>query len=134
MARGGKRKGAGRPRGAINKLSAAVRAAAKKTGLLPHEALLAISQGRSKEVLGFDVSAELRIRCMEQAAPFYAPKLLAMAVKATTSDNPFEELLRLVDGQTRGLPSQNDRQGLPALILKSGVAPAKSVLDKNKAR
>jgi len=104
--RGGKRPGAGRKRGSVNKLSSAIAVAARRTGLLPHEAMLAISQGRAKEVLGHEVSAQMRVDCMKAAAQFYAPKLLAMAVKQTTVDNPFEELLRLVDGGSRGLPAQ----------------------------
>ena len=109
--RGGPRPGSGRKNGSLNKRTLAQRRAAeasieagKKTGMLPHEMLLAIAQGRAQEVLGCEVTAEERIDCAKAAAPFYAPRLLAMAVKQTTTDNPFEEMLRLVDGGSRGLP------------------------------
>jgi hypothetical protein len=78
---------------------------ARETGLLPHELLLAISQGKRLPGLGSPNRRD-RIDAAKAAAPYYAPRLMAMAVKQTTSDNPFEELLRLVDGGSRGLPAQ----------------------------
>src|SRR5258708_657391 len=105
MGRGGRREGAGRkigsrnprggrPMGSINRMSREMREAARRTGLLPHEILLAICQGRAKEVLGRHATVEERIDAAKAAAPFYAPKLIAVAVKAIDNANPYEELLR----------------------------------------
>jgi hypothetical protein len=47
MNRGGKRLGAGRPKGAVAKLTASAVARAKSTGELPHEFLLRVVRGES---------------------------------------------------------------------------------------
>ena len=106
MARGGPRVGAGRKRGGVNSLSLEARKAAAKTGELPHELLLALARGQ-KSVLGKSPTDEQRIDAMKAAAPYYAPRLMAMAAKVTDAGNPWEELFRLANGQTRGLPSQD---------------------------
>lgn len=106
MARGGKRPGAGRPRGAINKLSAAATKAAAATGMLPHEILMRL--GRGEKVQGFDgdLSKQERIDCLKASAPFYAPKLLGAVVKTPGDGNPWTEIMQLVGGKSRGLPAE----------------------------
>ena len=109
--RGGPRPGSGRPKGSRNqrtllqrRAAEAAAQAAAKTGLLPHEILLELARGNN--VLGgAPLTRAERRDAAKAAAPYYAPKLIAVAVKATNSENPYEELLRLADGKSRGLPS-----------------------------
>ena len=65
MPRRGKRKEVG------PKMPEKLQAAARKTELLPHEILLAVAQGRAKEVLGCEVTDELRLCCLRAAAPYF---------------------------------------------------------------
>lgn len=102
MARtGGARKGAGRPRGSVQKLTARSREEAKEMGLLPHEWLLMIARGEAIEQKRWDVkfyangrekSRELvtemiypdlamRQDSAKAAAPYYAPKLATQLVE-----------------------------------------------------
>lgn len=74
--RGGKRPGAGRPRGG-NKTSAKVIADAQSSGELPHEFLLRVARG---EKIGDGPEGHVptfaeRIAAAKEAAPFYAPRL-----------------------------------------------------------
>ncbi len=81
MANGGKREGAGRKPGARNKKSEEAIAAAKAKGLLPHEFLLAVMHGDVK-LLGRPPTIEERLDAAGKAAPYYAPRLSAVDVKA----------------------------------------------------
>src|SRR5882762_5039841 len=111
--RGGPRPGSGRPKGSRNKRTLLQRRAAEasaqaaaKTGLLPHQILLELARGNN--VLGGPpLTRAERLDAAKAVAPYYAPKLIAVAVKANTADNPYEELLRFADGKSRGLPSEN---------------------------
>lgn len=76
MARGGARRGAGRPKGSINKLAREAREAAAKTGLLPHEILLKIARG--EKYLGVKPTFDQAAAAAAQAAPYYAPKIAAI--------------------------------------------------------
>ena len=76
MSRGGKRLGAGRPKGAVSKLAAAAVEKAKATGDLPHEFLLRVVRGESID--GMSPSIEQRIHAAIAAAPYFAPKLAAI--------------------------------------------------------
>lgn len=98
---GGARPGAGRPKGAKQKITAKAREAAMETGLLPHEWLLKVSRGepveqkrwkiiydgkgneKSRELITEEVYADFptRIDAAKAAAPFYAPKLAVQQVK-----------------------------------------------------
>ena len=100
MAVGGKRAGAGRPKGSVQKITAQAREEAKATGLLPHEWLLKVARGEpieqkrweakhdkkgnvvSKELITDIVYPDLPMRqdSAKAAAPFYAPKLAAQTV------------------------------------------------------
>lgn len=120
MARGGKRENAGRKPGSGNKMSAAARKAAAETGLLPHEFLLNVMRGRAV-MLPDPKSDRRRIKriptfeemldAAKAAAPYYAPRLSAVALKAKTSENPWNELLEMVDGKSRGLPGDHAPKG-----------------------
>jgi hypothetical protein len=101
MPRGGPRPGSGRKRGSRNKRTVEAIAKARQTGLLPHEILLAIAQGRGVLVLGFNATMEQRMQAAEKAAPYYAPRLAAIVMKVTDKSNPWEELLSLIEKQPR---------------------------------
>lgn len=108
MARGGKRPGAGRKPGSVNKNSSMQAKAAKAAGLLlPHEWLLGVMHGTEK-VRDFEKAAdgnlieierlpsfEERLDAAKAAAPFYAPKLAAKAIVEKPDGNPIDELMRL---------------------------------------
>lgn len=129
MAKGGRRPGAGRPKGSINKRSMAARAAVQKTGMLPHEALLAIAQGSAKKVLGHDVTDAERIECFKAAAPYFAPRLAAMMMKVTDKTNPWEEIFDLIGKRPREVLPQSAQAKL--YLIANGTAarasPAKPV-------
>ncbi|MCM8734597.1 hypothetical protein M5E06_10365 [Azospirillum sp. A1-3] len=76
MAGGGKRPGAGRPKGVPNKRNAETVAKAQAVGMLPHEFLCAIAQGL--EIDGEKPTFEQRIDAAKAAAPFFAPKLASV--------------------------------------------------------
>lgn len=84
MARGGKRPGAGRPKGSVNRMATRAREEAAKAGMLPHELLLAISRGEAID--GHVPSFAERVDAAKAAAPFYAPKLAAVDVNAQTEN------------------------------------------------
>jgi hypothetical protein len=82
MSRGGKRPGAGRPKGAVAKLAATAVARAKSTGELPHEFLLRIVRG---EMIDDQIpSLEQRIAAAVSVAPYFAPKLAAIEQRIET--------------------------------------------------
>jgi hypothetical protein len=121
MARGGKRPGAGRKPGSVNKLSAAASKAVKaRGGLLPHEWLLQVMQGEQKVRDALKVDGEIveierlptfeeRMDAAKAAAPFYAPKLAAAAlVNPDDEKNPVEELMKMAQAanSNRARPGQ----------------------------
>ena len=114
MARGGRREGAGRKKGAVSKMTLRAREEAARTGMLPHEFLLNIMRGgeAAKQCLGRDSTNEERIDAAKAAAPFYAPKLAATAFRGHLSpdgedeDNAAKWLLEMVNGKSRTLPSE----------------------------
>ena len=67
----------GRKKGVPNKATRALRDAAASTGLLPHELLLAVARGEIID--GVVPSFDQRLTAMKDAAPYYAPKLAAVA-------------------------------------------------------
>ena len=89
MAKGGKRPGAGRKKGAKSVLSKAAIEVAKSTGdgVLPHEFLLNIMRNDELPILW-------RIDCAKAAAPYFAPRLSSIEAKveaevqATISSQP----------------------------------------------
>ena len=101
-----KKSKAGRPKGAICKVTAGAARAAAETGLLPHEWLLKVSRGEgiehtrwniTKDEDGNEIALELiaevvyadfpmRIDAAKHAAPFYAAKLTAQSITVTGTD------------------------------------------------
>lgn len=92
MNRGGRRTGAGRPKGAVSKLATDAVTKAKATGDLPHEFLLKIVRGEAID--GLSPSIEQRIHAAIAAAPYFAPKLATIEqkiesdVRAVVSSRP----------------------------------------------
>lgn len=101
MPKGGPRKGAGRPKGSITRVSVAARAAEAQKGLLPHEWLAKVGRGEPieqsrweierDEETGKEISRkvvtemiyppfEIRQDCWKAAAPFLAPKLAVQTI------------------------------------------------------
>ena len=76
MARGGSRPTAGRKIGSKDKVTELVEAAAA-TGELPHMLLLRISRGERIKHGNEDIlpDFEMRVRCAEVSATYFAPKL-----------------------------------------------------------
>jgi hypothetical protein len=118
MARGGKRPGAGRPKGSKNRLAQAAREQAEATGSLPHEVLLAICRGDQKlrdvvkcgdEMVEIErwPTVEERIRAATAAAPFYAPKLAAEAHLLPMVNDPIARLMEHI----RQSPTNRARPG-----------------------
>ncbi|MFN4894565.1 MAG: hypothetical protein ACK5HO_02170 [Pseudomonadota bacterium] len=83
MSHGGKRSGAGRPKGAVAKLTASAVARAKLTGELPHEFLLRVVRGESID--DQVPTLEQRIAAAVSVAPYFAPKLAAIEQRVETN-------------------------------------------------
>ena len=114
MAGGGRQPGAGRPKGALSKVTAKAKQAAMETGLLPHEWLLKVSRGdgitHKRWVVKYDgkgkeVSRELveeeiyadfstRLNAAKAASPFYAPKLAVQTVSVTGNSDAVAATLK----------------------------------------
>ncbi len=110
MARGGARPGAGRKRGGKNIMTAAARAAAAKTGKLPHEILLAVARGGGLPGRKQRPTFEQQLDAAKAAASYYAPKLLGAVIKAPGGEgNPWAEIMGMVSGKSRGLPGAAKR-------------------------
>jgi len=71
MARGGKREGAGRKAGTINRASARKRAEIEASGLTPLDYMLAVMRSE-------DAPADRRDEMAKAAAPYVHPKLAAV--------------------------------------------------------
>ncbi len=93
---GGARPGAGRKLGVPNKKTQQAVAAAQAHGLLPHEFLLAVAQGRADVLDGEVPSLDQRIDAAKAAAPFYAPKLASVEHK-NGEDGPFKIIMHSGD-------------------------------------
>lgn len=116
MAGGGRQPGAGRPKGAISKVTAKAKQAAMETGLLPHEWLLLVSRGegikhkrwvvkyddkgneKSRDLVEEEVYADFptRIDAAKAASPFYAPKLAVQTVSVSGNSNAVAETLKSI--------------------------------------
>jgi hypothetical protein len=112
----------GRPKGTINKFSAAIVERAADSGLLPHEILLSFARGERQihrkenpqtgeiEEIGFWPDPHMRAQCANMAAPYYAPKLAQVqhkGVQKSADQVSDDELLRIatdiepIDGSGR---------------------------------
>jgi hypothetical protein len=116
MAGGGRQPGAGRPKGALSKVTAKAKQAAMETGLLPHEWLLLVSRGegikhkrwvvkydakgneKSRELVEEEVYADFptRIDAAKAASPFYAPKLAVQTVSVSGNSDAVAETLKSI--------------------------------------
>lgn len=132
----------GRPKGRRNKMSMAMRLEAQKTGELPHEFMLRIMRmipgDENARVGDHEIEWDDILWAAEKAAPFYAAKLAAVAIKG---DRPAvvvqldptklkgmqpEELQALLQALLGAVPTQpatNDMVRLPSPIVING-APA----------
>ncbi|MDZ4799468.1 MAG: hypothetical protein SGI92_15000 [Bryobacteraceae bacterium] len=104
--RGGKRPGAGRRKGGVNKMTEKARKAASATGLLPHELLLAMSRGESTPGVPKPLRREI-IDARKAAAPYYAPKQASTEFHGSVDAEGrlAAWLMAQADGKSRGLPS-----------------------------
>jgi hypothetical protein len=102
------RRGRGRPPGATNLFTRQMREQAAATGELPHEFLLRVSRGGPIAMPGkkrpYYPTFEQRFLAADKAAPYYAPRLSSIGVKAPPVENPWAELLELVNGSGRKPP------------------------------
>lgn len=108
MSRGGKRDGAGRPKGAANRMSQKAREAASAGGELPHEFLLRVARGGViretvvrdgvQTVEEREPTLAERMDAAKAAAPFYAPKMASVEMKAKV-ESSFAEEVRAFVGQ-----------------------------------
>lgn len=116
MAGGGRQPGAGRPKGALSKVTAKAKQAAMETGLLPHEWLLLVSRGEgikhkrwvvkydkqgkevSRDLVEEEVYADFptRIDAAKAASPFYAPKLAVQTVSVNGNSDAVAETLKSI--------------------------------------
>ena len=93
--RGGKRPGAGRPKGAKTKASVEMIADAKAAGELPHEFLLRVARG---EPIGDHLPTfDQRVKAAIAGARFYAPQLSSIEAKVDTTVS-HEQALDDLDG------------------------------------
>jgi len=89
--RGGSRPGAGRKTGTVNRLSQKAREEAAKTGDLPHEFLLQVMRGN--RIAGHKPTFAERMDAAKAAAPYYAPRLAAVAANVNPTNDPIRDLL-----------------------------------------
>lgn len=99
MAQGGKRPGAGRPKGSRNKRTVEVIEAVKSTGMTPLEYLTSVYQDVSRD-------EAKRIDAAKAAAPYVHAKLNSVELSGNP-DNPIEMVNRieLVDGDGEDSPT-----------------------------
>ncbi len=87
MARGGWRPGAGRKKGALNKRTQEIVAAAKSDGITPLEFLLATMRDESRDYAQ-------RLSAAKDAAPYMHPRLANVEVKGD-AESPLEIITRI---------------------------------------
>jgi hypothetical protein len=80
MPRGGARAGAGRPVGATTMRTREIADKAAASGMLPHEFLLAVVRGEAID--GAVPTFADRLEAAKAAAPYFAPKLSSVDVRA----------------------------------------------------
>lgn len=96
MARGGKRENAGRKTGTPNKATQEQRDAVLASGLTPLDYMLGILRD-------IDIPTDRRDWAAEKAAPYVHARLAAIEAKHDITD-ALADLLKAVDGRTRGIP------------------------------
>lgn len=78
MARGGKRPGAGRPKGAISKMAQEAREKASEQGITPLDYMLHLLRDE-------ELDADTRFEAAKAAAPYLHPKLSSVEMNANVS-------------------------------------------------
>lgn len=96
MARGGKRENAGRKPGEPNRATQEQRDAAIASGLTPLDYMLTVLRNE-------DMASDRRDWAAEKAAPYIHARLSAIEAKHDITD-ALADLLKAVDGRTRGIP------------------------------
>ena len=112
--RGGKRPGAGRPKGkpsqkTIARLKIAERATAE--GITPLEVML-----RTMRALWDQDTADAKLAACsiaKEAAPYLHPRLSAIEQNTTLKGDTLSELMRAIDGRTTGIADGADPAGEP---------------------
>lgn len=102
---------AGRPEGALSKLSRDARERAMSTGMMPHEILLSIARGEIQTTQQLDkdsgeiqttkvsVDMSMRVDAAKAAAPYYAPKLSTVELMKTGSDDELDSIIKELAAQ-----------------------------------
>ncbi len=96
MARGGKRDNAGRKPGEANKATQEQRDAVIASGLTPLDYMLTVLRDA-------DMPTDRRDWAAEKAAPYVHARLASIEAKHDITD-ALADLLKAVDGRTRGIP------------------------------
>ena len=96
MAHGGTRPGAGRKPGAATKVNQAARQQALEGGISPLDYMLGLL--RNEDLDPYD-----RFEAAKAAAPYVHARLASVEAKHDVSD-ALADLLKAVDGRTRGIP------------------------------
>lgn len=96
MSRGGKREGAGRKPGVPNTKTKELVEEVEASGLTPLGYMLAVLRDETQ-------GSERRDWAAEKAAPYVHARLAAVEAKHDISDS-LADLLKAVDGRTRGIP------------------------------
>ena len=115
MARGGKRPGSGRKLGAAARKTREAADLMAASGISP----LGYFQGLLEGTMAFD---EVKFEAAKAAAPYVHARLAAIEAKHDISD-ALADLLKVVDGRTRGIP-QSDRS-----VFGLAMAANQSLLD-----
>ena len=95
MARGGRREGAGRPKGAATKRTREIADQAANEGITPLEYLLQVMRTSEDEAR--------RIDAAKAAAPYVHPKLANVDI-GNKDDKPFEQVIRWAQSDSEGTP------------------------------
>lgn len=94
MPRGGKRPGAGRPKGSRNKRSEAVRKMLERLNCNPVEGLATIANTTESE--------SLRVDCLKALLPYYAPKLATTDIKVASGPDAIRVAVEMVSANGGG--------------------------------
>jgi hypothetical protein len=79
---------------------------ARANGLTPAQLLFRMSLGMATPGIPKPTREEI-IDARKAAAPFFDPRLAAVVAKVNQPGDPWAEILNLIDGRSRGLPSKN---------------------------
>ncbi|HJX17774.1 MAG TPA: hypothetical protein VJ437_06210 [Acidiferrobacterales bacterium] len=82
-------------------MSQVAREKAARTGELPHEFLLQVMRGH--KITGHKPTFSERMDAAKAAAPYYAPRLAAVAANVNQTNDPVRDLLAAIDGSSAKL-------------------------------